>query len=469
VNLHIREGEMKKENETLNKISCNIGKAFIIAAFYFFAFLLSGVFKVETNGIPLLWSQAGFALVVTLLYGYSALPGIFLGSLITSLAANDISIMTVFVESLGNTLGVLVPTYIIFQQKNFSLLLDNYRSIFFLILFGMIVQPLISATINVFGFFSFELISIEFIPYFWTSHFLRNALGILVFTPVLLVWFGNTIQFNRINNSIEGVVLFIVIFGFSAILFFAKMPTEFAKSISFFIIPLIIWTSVRLRTHASLLINFLTSTFFLWGISHDQGSLFSGDITHYPAYICAICTMLISSLILSASMAKLSASQQSLSFLSSHDALTGLFNRLFFETEFKRLNSSRRFPISIIMADVDDLKAVNDKFGHGTGDQVLKNIATLFSNVFRQEDIVSRYGGDEFVILLPDTNAATAKKVMARMRKQIDEYNHTHADLPINISMGISTANLGESLSGHLKNADTLMYQEKQERKRKVF
>ena len=168
-------------------------------------------------------------------------------------------------------------------------------------------------------------------------------------------------------------------------------------------------------------------------------------------------------------MAKLSASQQSLSFLSSHDSLTGLYNRLFFETEFKRLNSSRLFPISIIMADVDGLKIVNNKFGHSPGDQVLKNIAALFSNVFRQEGIVSRFGGDEFVILLPNTNSIIAKKVMIRMRMQIDEYNHSHPDLPINISMGISTANLGESLSGHLKNANTLMYQEKQERKRKVF
>jgi integral membrane sensor domain MASE1 len=127
-----------------------------------------------------------------------------------------------FVNSIGNTLAVLVPTYIIFHQKKFSKKLDNYRSIFILILFGMIVQPLISATINAFGLFYFDLISIEFIPYIWTCHWLRNALGILVFTPVLLVWFENTINLHSIKISIESIVLFGAILGFSAILFLVR-------------------------------------------------------------------------------------------------------------------------------------------------------------------------------------------------------------------------------------------------------
>lgn len=166
-------------------------------------------------------------------------------------------------------------------------------------------------------------------------------------------------------------------------------------------------------------------------------------------------------------MAKLSATQKSLSHLSTHDTLTGLYNRLFFEVESKRLEKSRLFPISIIMADIDGLKNINDTFGHRTGDQALINVANLFSEVFRQEDIISRFGGDEFVILLPSTDAPIANKIVKRIKKQVGEYNRKHMDLPIKISMGVSTANQGESLKGHLKNADKLMYREKQKRKRK--
>ncbi|MDO9546055.1 MAG: diguanylate cyclase [Pelolinea sp.] len=459
---------MNPENVTLNKVTFYVGKATLIAAAYFIAYLIGGFFALNGSGIPLLWPQAGFALAAILLLGYSSLPGIFVGSLITTLAANNIPVMFAIMNSIVNTLAVFVPAYFIFHEKKFSKLLDNYRSVFFLILFGMIVQPLISALVSVTGLYFLELSPIELLPSVLSNRWLRDALGVLVFTPVLLVWFGNPFPNIKNRRSLEGFVIFLLVIGLALIIFFGEMPSAAAHSISFLVIPLIIWSSIRNRIHGVLLINLCASIIFLWGISYDQGCLFNGDILQYQTYVSVIYTMLITSLVISASMTKLRASQQNLAFLSTHDTLTGLYNRLFFETEFLRLEKSRQFPISIIMADVDELKMVNDDFGHETGDQVLKNVAALFSDVFRQEDIVSRFGGDEFVILLPDSDASTAKKIIKRIKKQINEYNQKHSDLPINVSLGVSTANQGESLKGHLKNADTLMYQEKQKRKRKA-
>jgi diguanylate cyclase (GGDEF)-like protein len=134
---------------------------------------------------------------------------------------------------------------------------------------------------------------------------------------------------------------------------------------------------------------------------------------------------------------------------------------LFFDTELKRLDKSRQFPISIIMVDVDNLKKVNDTFGHSTGDQILIKIANLLSSVFRQEDIISRIGGDEFVVMLPNTSMAVAKLIIERMNNRIDAYNIEHQELPIYISYGVSTASQGESLLGHLKISDDLMYKDK--------
>jgi diguanylate cyclase (GGDEF)-like protein len=153
--------------------------------------------------------------------------------------------------------------------------------------------------------------------------------------------------------------------------------------------------------------------------------------------------------------------QNDLSFLSTHDDLTGLYNRLFFETEFTRLEKSRLYPISIIMADIDGLKKVNDKFGNRTGDEQLINVARLLTKVFRQEDIVSRYGDDEFAILLPGSDTAVVDVVMNRINKQINAYNKDHSSLPISISIGVSTAKQGESLKNHLRLAKKNMQQEK--------
>ena len=155
----------------------------------------------------------------------------------------------------------------------------------------------------------------------------------------------------------------------------------------------------------------------------------------------------------SAQLKELGDTRNSVAHLSTHDALTGLYNRLFFEAESARLEKSRFYPISVIMAEVDALKNVNDQFGLNAGDQVLIAVAKLFTNVFRQEDIITRYGGDDFVILLPGADAAVLQMVMGRIRKQIDAYNKTHTDLPMRMHMGVSTANQGDSLKAHLKLA----------------
>jgi diguanylate cyclase (GGDEF)-like protein len=153
--------------------------------------------------------------------------------------------------------------------------------------------------------------------------------------------------------------------------------------------------------------------------------------------------------------------RNSVAFLSTHDALTGSFNRLFFEAEFTRLEKSRLYPISIITAEIDGLKAINDAHGKNAGDQMLIAAARLFAKVFRQEDIVSRYGGVDFIILLPEADAKILKAVIARVKKQLDAYNKEHAKLPMNLLLGFSTAVQGESLKEHLKLAKERMIQQK--------
>ena len=153
--------------------------------------------------------------------------------------------------------------------------------------------------------------------------------------------------------------------------------------------------------------------------------------------------------------------QKNLSFLSTHDALTGLYNRLFFDTEIERLENSRLYPISIIMIDVDELKGVNDTYGHSIGDQMLKDLADIFKKVFRQEDIISRIGGDEFVILLNNSDESVAKEAIARIQLQQENYNKEHPDLPLSVSIGVSVAQEGESLVEHLQLADKKMYEDK--------
>lgn len=124
------------------------------------------------------------------------------------------------------------------------------------------------------------------------------------------------------------------------------------------------------------------------------------------------------------------------------DKLTGLYNRDFFDEELSRLNSNRQLPISVIMGDLSGLKLINDAFGHDMGDKALKRVAELMKRAFREEDIISRVGGDEFVVLLPKTSEKTALSIIKRIK---DDCTANPLDfIKISISFGAATKENGE-------------------------
>jgi diguanylate cyclase (GGDEF)-like protein/PAS domain S-box-containing protein len=152
-----------------------------------------------------------------------------------------------------------------------------------------------------------------------------------------------------------------------------------------------------------------------------------------------------------------------LKYISLHDALTGLYNRGFFEAEMARLESGRQFPVSIIMADVDQLKETNDRYGHAVGDVLLKRVAQVLTKSFRSEDVVARIGGDEFAVLLPGAGMAAAEDALHRVRKLLLEHNVAHSEILVRLSFGVSTAEKPATLNDILKEADRNMYRAKRD------
>lgn len=149
--------------------------------------------------------------------------------------------------------------------------------------------------------------------------------------------------------------------------------------------------------------------------------------------------------------------EEEILYLSYHDALTGLYNRRFYEEEIKRLDTDRNLPISIIVGDVNGLKLINDAFGHEKGDELLRKAALIIQSACRTDDIVARWGGDEFVILLPNTRPDEAEKIVGRIRSHY-QGNSINA-VNVSISFGWDTKNTNdEDIFTVLKNAEDYMY-----------
>lgn len=147
-------------------------------------------------------------------------------------------------------------------------------------------------------------------------------------------------------------------------------------------------------------------------------------------------------------------------YLINHDVLTGLYNRNYGEEEIKRIDIAKNLPISIIMADVNGLKLVNDAFGHDVGDKLLKHAALIIQSVCRTDDTVVRWGGDECIILMPKTNKEEAAKTVKRIKglfidKQINS-------IKVSISFGWDTKEqIDEDIMKVLTNSEDNMYRNK--------
>jgi two-component system, cell cycle response regulator len=161
-----------------------------------------------------------------------------------------------------------------------------------------------------------------------------------------------------------------------------------------------------------------------------------------------------------------------LEYQASHDKLTGLFNRNKFDELYsKELKRAKRYEndLSVILFDIDNFKLINDTNGHQIGDNVLKEISQLMLNSIREQDIPVRWGGEEFVVLLPHTNIEGSKTVAEKIRESIAKHKFTELNIDITASFGVSQMNEEDSVDTLISKSDKNLYEAKNSGKNKVI
>ena len=151
-------------------------------------------------------------------------------------------------------------------------------------------------------------------------------------------------------------------------------------------------------------------------------------------------------------------------YLNHHDVLTGLYNRAYIQQALEFLDQDSNFPISVVAGDINGLKLVNDSFGHGEGDRLVVAISQILKKSTRESDVVGRVGGDEFYLILPNTDSKAAKEIIKSIRLSCDEHsqaldNDVHFT---SISLGQATkVEEGLPLTEYINLAEEYMYQQK--------
>jgi len=155
-------------------------------------------------------------------------------------------------------------------------------------------------------------------------------------------------------------------------------------------------------------------------------------------------------------------------YLSYRDELTGLYNRRFAEEEIHRLDDDRRLPLSVVSIDINSLKLANDTLGHSFGDSLIQKTAEVITKISRKGDLVARVGGDEFLMVLPQTDAEQCREIVARYQEHKDHL--VINDLPFTLSLGSATKLVPQdNIYSIIKEADRRMYANKGREDRKIL
>jgi diguanylate cyclase (GGDEF)-like protein len=153
--------------------------------------------------------------------------------------------------------------------------------------------------------------------------------------------------------------------------------------------------------------------------------------------------------------------EEYLRYLGTHDVMTGLYNRAFFEETLHELEVKRQDPVSFIVVDLNNLKPVNDVFGHNTGDKLIRRAAEVLSASVGNKHIVARIGGDEFIVIMPGENMDNAQELMDRIQSLVVMNNKFYRDPELSLSLGAAVSEPGLLLEKVIIMADNEMYKNK--------
>jgi diguanylate cyclase (GGDEF)-like protein len=438
-----------------------------VAAAYFAAGEL-GLLLADARGlVGGVWLCAGLALAALLLFDYSVWPAILIGSFGLGLASSGSLAASAIIAAIS-TLEALGLFYLVKRFAHGRDAFERAQDTFKFVALTL-AGAAISAAIGVTGFVLAGSLDWAAYPASFGGWWLADAVSVLVFTPVLLFWWDNPkIKWTR-EQGFELALLFLGIFCAAFVVFGGVLEPRLTHGLEWLSVPFLIWAAFRFGKKEVAAALLLLSAVAICGTMHGRGTFATQgpNNSQLPLQV-FLGTLAITVLALAAEVSERRRSEQEVRELAINDSLTGLANyrQLIeaLESEIKRFGRTER-PFAVLLLDLDGLKKINDAHGHVVGSRALCRLADMLRLYSREMDTAARYGGDEFVLILPETDGEAGRLVAQRISKRLAE-DGEQPKLAISIGMAVCPDD-GETIHEIMNAADHDLHREKGVPKRK--
>jgi len=369
------------------------------------------------------WPPTGIALAAFLMLGYEVWPAIFLSAFLVNLTTAG-SVATSIGIGVGNMLEGLLGAYLVNRFAGGRKACDRARNIFKLAGLAAVLSTTVSATIGVTtlavaGFASWH----DYGP-IWLTWWLGDAAGALIVAPAALLWdTGPPAGWSR-RRLLEGAALLCCLVVVGLMVFGGLFPSRVKNyPLEFVCIPLFLWAAFRFGRREAATAVVLVSGIAVWGTLRGLGPFVRAaqneSLLLLQAFMGVTALM---TLTLAAVVAERRQVETRLRHLAVSDPLTGLANYrqliAVLEAELMRSRRTGR-SFALLLLDLDGLKKINDRHGHLAGSRALCRVADALRASSRGVDTAARYGGDEFALILPETEEAAALHAARRIARQV--------------------------------------------------
>ena len=431
-----------------------------LAVIYFAAAKLGLSLAFVNPSATAVWPPTGIALAAFLIFGARVWPAIFAAAFLANLTTAG-SVATSIGIATGNTLEGLLGSYLVQRFAAGRQAFGRPRNAFRFAVLAAGVSTTVSATAGVLSLAVGGLAAWADLGRIWLTWWLGDGAGALVVAPVVLLWIENPRVEWTGRQVAEAAVMLVSLVVVALAVFGGVFPTQ-AKNypLEFLCIPILLWAAFRFGARETATAILLLAVIAIRGTLEGLGP-FARDTRNESLLLLQafIAVIAVTKLIVASVVAERRRMEGHLRDLAVRDPLTGLANyrqlMVALEAEIRRSQRTQR-GFAVLLLDVDGLKRINDRHGHLVGSRALCRLAEVLHMSCRAVDTAARYGGDEFALVLPETDDTAAQQVAARVSERLER----DVEAPrIKASFGVAFfPRDGETAEAILSGADRVLY-----------